>query len=285
MAFASAVFPLLLLFAGDTPAAEKPAELRIGAEFALTQPVSGEGDPPASLALGDLLTIRSLAEDSVEAHSSDLDRTVKLSRATLSGPNAIPLKSALALYTGLIDESPQGKWHRRRAVVRHANLDWQNALADWTAAIELDGRDTKAWLGRALAHRQLRQFEEALADSSRAIEIKPDQGSAWHERATAHMALMKWDEALADFDKYVVLSPKLPAALRARGYFHLVRKDYVKAREDYGQAIALDPRDVVAWHLRGQTYYWVRMYAEAVSDYSRAIELRRSIRLPISIVP
>ncbi|MDX1947695.1 MAG: hypothetical protein SFU86_20025 [Pirellulaceae bacterium] len=265
MTSASILLTVFLALAADGPP-------RVGMEFAVAGPAKTADDPAFDLAVGDLLAVRSVAADHCQVLSSDLERVVKIPTVWLGGRDAIPLKEAMDLYTGLIDKNPQSKWHRRRGLVRHANQELEKAMEDWQAAIALDPRDHRAHVGESFAHRQLKQFEAAIAAATKALEIKPDFPAAWNERAQGHIGLLKWAEALADLDKYVELA-KSPVAYRARGSFRLARRDLFKAREDFTQALTLDPRDVTALHLRGQVEYWTQNNEAALADYSRAIEL------------
>lgn len=130
-------------------------------------------------------------------------------------------------------------WDQRALV--HFNLGrTQEALADWSKALELGPRNPKSWLNRGCAHRSLGDLDTALADLSRAIELGPRMPQPWRERAETYRLLGRHANGLADASKGIEL-----------------------ARED-----------AQSWHMRACVYADLGQWAKAASDWRKAVELQ-----------
>src|SRR5918999_1680126 len=126
---------------------------------------------------------------------------------------------------------------------------------------------------RARAHRNLGRYDEALADFNRAIELDPDRAWAIASRGQTYQALRRFDEALADFARAIELDPDRDWAIADRGETYRLAGRFDEALADFARALELDPDDGWAIAHRGQTYQALRRYDEALADFNRAIEL------------
>ncbi|MGK7907510.1 MAG: tetratricopeptide repeat protein, partial [Synechococcus sp.] len=61
------------------------------------------------------------------------------------------------------------------------------------------------------------RYEEALADYNRAIELNPDDAWAIGSRGQAYRAMERYDEALEDFTRALELDPSLDWVIDERG--------------------------------------------------------------------
>jgi tetratricopeptide (TPR) repeat protein len=55
----------------------------------------------------------------------------------------------------------------------------------------------------------MRRHDEAIADFTRAIELDPDYAWAIGSRGQVHQAMRRHDEAIADFTRAIELDPDL----------------------------------------------------------------------------
>jgi len=76
--------------------------------------------------------------------------------------------------------------------------NFDRALADYSAAIELRPEYAEAYNNRGFAYGRRGGFEQAIRDLSRAIELAPDYGEAYNNRAVAYFSLLEYDKAWAD---------------------------------------------------------------------------------------
>jgi WD40 repeat protein/serine/threonine protein kinase/tetratricopeptide (TPR) repeat protein len=104
------------------------------------------------------------------------------------------------------DESPSFYADRGRLYLRLGRND--QALADFTRAIEQIPLDYTAWCDRAEAYTKLGKWDQAVADLARAIKLAPREGRAWYLRAAAHANLGQWRLAEADLARTIGLTTR-----------------------------------------------------------------------------
>ena len=61
---------------------------------------------------------------------------------------------------------------------------FEEALQDYSAAIQLNPRHCRAFYNRAFSNDRLRRYDAAVADYTRALEIQPGNATAYHNRAS-----------------------------------------------------------------------------------------------------
>src|SRR6266568_2588769 len=96
-----------------------------------------------------------------------------------------------------------------------------------------------------------KQYEQAVAEFTKAIEANGKQPAFYENRGFAYIALEKGPEAAADFSKAIELAPKDERAYVGRAQVSLLQKNYDQALADVGKAIELKPDDTVAYKFRG----------------------------------
>ncbi len=178
---------------------------------------------------------------------------------------------------------------------------YDEALADYTRALELDPGDVWALVNRGQTYRAMERHDEALCDLSQAIELNPSSAWAPVNRGQTYQAMKRYDEALADYTRALELDPSDAATFLAlRGGTYQDMKRYDEALADYTRAIELDPSSAPAIALRdriqaekhyeevladltraivnrGRTYHAMKRYDEALADYNQAIELHPAV--------
>jgi tetratricopeptide (TPR) repeat protein len=96
--------------------------------------------------------------------------------------------------------------HLHRGALRRAKSEFEGAIADFTAAIEVEPTP-ELHLERGITHASLGAFDQAIADYTRAIEIKPDLAPAYFNRAVAKQSSGDPEGSKADFEKVLQLVP------------------------------------------------------------------------------
>ena len=86
--------------------------------------------------------------------------------------------------------------------------DYDEAIADYTKAIDLDPTRSDAYDGRAAAFERKNDLSAALVDSNQSIRLSPNYAQAWFNRAIVFGKLRKDRERLADLLKAKELAPK-----------------------------------------------------------------------------
>ena len=169
-----------------------------------------------------------------------------------------------------------GEWGRRLEEYLRLDAD-QGLVQAMTALINDAALPTKA-AGNALQTRGrglylLGRDEEALADFTLAVQLEPQDRQAWAYRGDAYRWLGRFDEALADFEKAVGLDPSYGWAIASRGETYRRMGRYEQAMDDFDRAIALNPNHSYAFASRGETYRRTRRYQQAIADLDRAVSI------------
>lgn len=131
-------------------------------------------------------------------------------------------------------------------------LDWQNAgnyeraIAEYDAALEMDGLDTRtrviALYNRGLCHQQLGAAAAAIDDFTRVLSADPAFAQAWQSRGNVFLANGRADLALADYAQAIDMKhprPELSLFGQARAY-QLLGEDVLAGRM-LERAIVIEP--------------------------------------------
>lgn len=136
--------------------------------------------------------------------------------------------------------------------------EFENAIASWQKALEIDPNLSEAWHNQGSALGRLGKYEAAIASFERALTIAPHNCQAWIDRAHALYQLQKWSEAVASWDKALELMPgnhllwynrgcaleqlkDIAAAIASQEKALEIRPDFQPARSRYINLIADRP--------------------------------------------
>lgn len=119
-------------------------------------------------------------------------------------------------------------------------------------------------------------FQEAIADFTKAIELNPKDADAYNNRGFAYSAIGDLEMAIKDYDKAIELNPKFALAYFNRGNAHRSKGDLAKTIKDYDKTIELNPNYPNAYNNRGNIYYNEGHHELAIKCYTKAIELDSS---------
>jgi tetratricopeptide (TPR) repeat protein len=115
---------------------------------------------------------------------------------------------------------------------------YDQAIADYTQAIQLKPNNAEAYNNRGLAYalKSKSQMESAIADYSQAIRLRPAYAYAYNNRGVAYMASGRPEQALSDFNRAIQLNPGFPQAHSNRGNYYWRSRQYGLAVLDLLQA-------------------------------------------------
>src|SRR5215216_5249488 len=144
------------------------------------------------------------------------------------------------LAAGARAQSPDSvKDFHQRGAERYARGDFEGAISDFTAVIDLSSSLLKGGALRGRGTAAAGGADEAFA---RARVHDPRTASAYLNRGVARLAKDDYDVALQDFDQALSISPGMVWAYYDRGTAWLLKGEVGRALEDYDRTVRLDPR-------------------------------------------
>jgi serine/threonine protein kinase/predicted Zn-dependent protease len=184
------------------------------------------------------------------------------------------IDEALAEFSRAIDLD-RGKAYvwRRRATAYFDLYQYDKAIADCNEVLKRYPHDANDWNSRGAAYNLSHQFDKALADLNRGLKMDPKQAVFWHNRGWAYNELHQHQRAIADLTKAVTLAPSYSLSWAERGYAYTQLRQYPQAFADFNRAIQVNPRNVNAWSMRAQFFKQVHRYDLALANYNRAFRL------------
>lgn len=139
-------------------------------------------------------------------------------------------RAALFAYQDAIRAAPDSVEALVKAGQAYARLGHDDeAIAQWTRALQLDARNAAALDGLAAA----RERRAALAQDDSAVH---------YTKAVALIRDRKFDEGVAELDRALAQKPRFAVALVARGSARVGQGRFSDAVADYSAAQQADPR-------------------------------------------
>ncbi|MBV9013571.1 MAG: tetratricopeptide repeat protein [Pseudonocardiales bacterium] len=186
--------------------------------------------------------------------------------------------SQLRMLSDLTADNTLGDHHRSIAYRERGRIyrelgRYDEALADFTQAIDLDPKYSWAIASRGVTYLQMDRYEEALTDLTQAIDLNPKYSWAITNRGETYLQMDRYEEALTDLTQAIDLNPTSDWAITNRGVTYRRMGRYEEALTDLTQAIDLNPTSDWAITNRGEIYRRMGRYEEALTDLTRAIDL------------
>ncbi len=181
--------------------------------------------------------------------------------------------------------STQSKWrYSDRGVSEYEKGNYQEAIENYTRAIETHSNDAFLYNNRGLAYYGLKEYKKAISDYSKAIELRPDYAVAYCNRALAYFKIRSFDKAISDYTKAIELDPDYADAYYNRGlacnqFVHYYSKPFTddaigkfdKAVTNFSKVLELDSDYVLAYAGLGNAYYRHGEWDKATEYYNKAL--------------
>jgi tetratricopeptide (TPR) repeat protein len=129
--------------------------------------------------------------------------------------------------------------------------DYAGALADYTAAIQLNADSAAPYLKRGQCNVFLKKCDKAISDYNKAFKIRPDTVQVLFLRGLAYNAASNYKAAFDDFSKVIRKDPNHYDAYMQRGAACEGMENFRSACYDYSEAIRIKPADGLAYYKRG----------------------------------
>ncbi|NBV13208.1 MAG: tetratricopeptide repeat protein [Sphingobacteriia bacterium] len=184
-------------------------------------------------------------------------------------------KTSLSLWNNMISEYPEKYFvaYNNRAIALQAAGKKQEALLDYTHAIELFPIYIDAYYNRGCLKSDLGDFVNAEKDFSRAIDLGGKKAVFWYNRGNVRAQTGKIKEAILDFKKALEINPTYFEACTNLGNAQAMTGDLSGAVNSFTLAIELDPLNAQAFHNRGLALNQLGDKQKAIQDMEQAIQI------------
>ena len=166
---------------------------------------------------------------------------------------------------------------------RYKARKYDEAIHEYSKAIELDPKHVKAYVQRGHCHYQKRAYNDAIVDYKAALKLKPNDGGALFALGLAYQLIKDHKGALGVFDKAVELYSTWAKAYERRGQSKRELLDFAGAVEDYGIAVHYAPKLRTAYLARAAVNEDLGNYEAAVADYTTLIEQDATRHVPFRL--
>jgi tetratricopeptide (TPR) repeat protein len=120
-----------------------------------------------------------------------------------------------------------------RGISHYDRQDYDRAIADQTAAIQLNHKESIAFINRGNAYRAKGDTARAIADFNEALRINPHSAAALFNRGIAFSLRHEFDRAIADINEAIRISPKNSEYFDVRGMVFEAKGDINRARANF----------------------------------------------------
>ncbi len=146
-----------------------------------------------------------------------------------------------------------------------------NAVYATTKALELDGKNTEAYVIRSEAYTTSCEIDSATADLSKALGLEPDNAVLLARRGTSHWYALDAVKALIDYNKAIGLDPDNAGYYNNRALIQMANDRLDAALADANRALELHPESLGTLDSRGYAYLKAGQFRNAKQDYDTAI--------------
>lgn len=105
--------------------------------------------------------------------------------------------------------------------------------------------DAEVYLNRGVAYFGVNKIDDAIKDFTKAIQLDPELGAAYHNRGLAYCKKILPNQAIEDFTKAIQLDARLVNAYNSRGIVWLFLGNWDNARADLSAARSMGV-DIIA---------------------------------------
>ncbi|MDA3878900.1 MAG: tetratricopeptide repeat protein [Prolixibacteraceae bacterium] len=157
-----------------------------------------------------------------------------------------------------------------RAIFKYLLQKYNEAIDDFTKAIELDERNLPAYFMRANTHFKMIETIENIALSD---DILLNADEKRQNNQTIESTNEAYNDIFTDYSVVLYMNPNFYFAYFNRGNMYLSNEQYYQALDEYNNAISFDKDFAEAYYNRGLVKILLGDINGGASDLSRAGEL------------
>ena len=152
---------------------------------------------------------------------------------------------------------------------------YELAVKDYNAALNMDGNFAAALSDRAIAYGNLGQYQKAFADFDRALRIAPNLSHTYYALGMFHKFNGRNDLAIYDLTQAIKINPDMAVgAYNDRGSIYAALAQYDRALSDFNEALRINRNFAEAYYNRGTLYNIQKKYDLALADFGKALEIK-----------
>jgi len=142
----------------------------------------------------------------------------------LSAHNQNRFNEAINQYSRILELKPNNTIcsiiYKHRGMAYFACSQYNEAVNDFTSALELDERSYKAAYYRGVVRSVLRQYSQAIDDYTLSLSINPYQSFCLFRRGQAYYHIGDYPQALSDCENSLALEPQNNSAVKFKDLLH-----------------------------------------------------------------
>ena len=185
--------------------------------------------------------------------------------------------AAIPSCTQLIEHPPEGinvaGAYNNRGVAKFGKGYLDDAIADFTSALNQNPKFVDAFKNRGLAYKMQGAADKAIDDFNKAIRLNGNSPELYNLRGAALLDKLEFNRAIADFEKAISLNQKYRNAFVNRGLAFVFTRQLSRAIADFDMVVRLSPRDPLGYLNRAMTRMDMGNFIGAIADYDEAIRL------------
>lgn len=228
---------------------------------------------------GNLTEALRLVEEGAARLNAELDPDAHRLHRSVLVHNGGQVRSALGRlddavddYTDAINRDPHyAPYYFDRAGVLHRLGRDQEAIADYDTAIRMSPPIAEAYYNRGDVRAGLGDDEGALADFSYALELSPGFVDAYLYQASLLFELGRVDEAQRAVDGGLALEPDNASLLAISGQLAAAAGESDAALQTFDRVLSLDPTSEAAWAGRATIAFERGDLTGAIADLGEAL--------------
>ncbi|MCL1837065.1 MAG: tetratricopeptide repeat protein [Treponema sp.] len=142
----------------------------------------------------------------------------------LKAHNENRFKDAITSYTRILELRPDemicSLIYKHRGMANFAQSNYQDAISDFTCAIDLDAKSNRVYYYRGVVHSVLKEYQKAIDDFTSSLGINPYQAFCLFRRGQAYYHIGDYPQALADCEASLSMEPQNETVQKFRSLLH-----------------------------------------------------------------
>jgi tetratricopeptide (TPR) repeat protein len=182
-------------------------------------------------------------------------------------------KLAIKDYSQVIQKQPLLETYFERGEIYFILEQWNEAIHDFTAAIDMEYSGLEAYVLRARAYAKKGAFPHAIADYETVIHKDPYHYDSYYNLGVILMNLKNYRKAVWAFNRAYDLNSEDIGLINNLGLARLFVGNYAGAHQSFQKVIQIDPTQVDAYNHLGNVSYQQGNLSESIIFFTEAITL------------